>query len=71
MLYLVKHTSDCMLIGNQAFSGSYYLSVNDDDDDLWINLIWSDSSDKYKVTISNDCSYIKVDQTVYSKVKDL
>ena len=70
-LYLGKYTSDFMMVfEDKNISGSYYFTLNDDKS--CINLI---SSDQYGVvyrgTISDDSSFIVLDNRIYYKVRDL
>lgn len=74
ILYLGKHTSDFMFVGcvgDQVTSGSYYLSLTDDDDSL-INLIGPSSSEQYEITISTDLTSIELYNFAdFFKIKDL
>lgn len=69
LLYLGKHTSDCMLIGNKTVLGCYYITLTDYGS--WINLIWPDSPGTNRITLSDDRNVIYVGDRAYYKIRDL
>ena len=71
ILYLGKHTSDFMFVGDQVVSGSYYLSLTDDDDSL-IKLIGPSTSYQYEIMIYTDFILIgDGNYTYFYKIMDL